>query len=97
MKMKRWYQDDIRVSDKSQERPRKKKKDASVTSVERSSYQTRPKIEDDEERLSQRAGRMPPPLPGRVDNPRIREDRALHEWKTDEMQKVNFDDDFARS
>ena len=100
MKMKRWYQDnqdDIRVSDKSQGHTRKKKRDASVTGVERSSYQTRLSIEDDEGRLSQREGRMPPPPPERVDNPRIREDRAVQEWKTDEMHKLTYDDDFARS
>ena len=97
MKMKRWYQDTRRVSDRSEERPREKQRDDDLTGVDRASYQTRPRIEGDEERLAQRRGNLPPPPPGRVANPRIREDRALQEWKTEEMHGASYDNEEARA
>ena len=39
--------------------------------------------EDDEERLSMKISDMPPPLPGRVSNLRIRDDQALNEFCSD--------------
>ena len=43
----------------------------------RASYQAREPIEDDEEGLAMKRGGMPPRLPRRVPNLRIRDDRAL--------------------
>ena len=42
--------------------------------TDRTSYQVREPIEDEEERLAMKQGDMPPPVPERVANPRIRED-----------------------
>ena len=49
----------------------------SRTFVERNLTSERENIENDEERLAMKRGDMPPPVPKRVDNPRIREDQAL--------------------
>ena len=51
-----------------------------VTGTNRSSYQARGPIENDEERLAMKRGDMPPPVPKRLANPRIREDQALLEF-----------------
>ena len=49
---------------------------------------------NDEERLAMKRGSMPPPLPRRVENPRIREDRALQESNSysDKMHRATLDD-----
>ena len=49
---------------------------------------------NDEERLAMKRGSMPPPLPRRVENPRIREDRALQEFNSnsDKMHRATLDD-----
>ena len=44
------------------------------------SYQIRERIEHDEERLAMKRGAMPPPVPERVENPRIREAQAQLEF-----------------
>ena len=44
------------------------------------SYQVREPIENDKERLAMKKGDMPPPVPERVANPRIRKDQVLHEF-----------------
>ena len=43
-------------------------------------------------------GSMPPPLPGRVENPRIREDRALQEFfsNADKMHRAALDDQYLQ-
>ena len=51
-----------------------------VTGTNRPSYKIRRPTENDEARLTKKKGEMPPPLPGRIDNPRIREDPALLEY-----------------
>ena len=38
-------------------------------------------MKDDEERLAMRQGDMPPPVPERVANPRVREDGAVQDFK----------------
>ena len=43
------------------------------------SHQVREPIEHDEVRLVMKRGDTPPPVPKRVDNPRIQEDQALQE------------------
>ena len=51
------------------------------TGTNRASYHAREPNEDDDERLAMRKGDMPPPVPERVANPRIREDRAVQEFR----------------
>ena len=70
MKMKQWYERYDRVSDKK-----------APTGTERASYQVREPTDDDDERLATRRGDMLPPVPERVANPRIREDRAVHDFQ----------------
>ena len=50
-----------------------------ITGTNRSSYQVREPIENDEQRLAMKRGDMPPPVPKRVDNPRIRKDQVFFE------------------
>ena len=44
-------------------------------------------------------GDMPPPLPGRVADPRIRDDQALQEFhsNSDKMHRATLDDDFTHA
>ena len=69
MKMKQWHQKHNRVSDQK-----------APTGRDRASCHAREPIEDDDERLVMRKSDMPPPVPERVANPRIREDRAVQEF-----------------
>ena len=50
------------------------------TGKNRMSYQIREPVEHDEEKLAMKRGDTPPPLPERVDNPRIREAQAQMEF-----------------
>ena len=88
MKMKRWYQEQDRVSDKN-----------SLTGLERPSYRARKLFEIDEERLAMRQGDMPPQVPERVANPRIREDRAVQDFQknSDKMHRATHEDAFIRA
>ena len=56
-------------------------------------------IEDDEERLAMKIGDMPPPLPRRVSNPRIRGDQAWNgffsNWK--KMRRAASDDVYTQA
>ena len=63
------------------------------------SYQVRRTIENDEERLAMKRGDMPPPVPERGANPRIREDQALQEFhsKSDKMHRATPEDEFAQT
>ena len=70
MKMKRWYQGHDRLSDQK-----------AHTRTDRASYHTREPIEDDDERLAMRQSDMPPPVPERIANRRIREDRTLQDFR----------------
>ena len=56
-------------------------------------------IEDDEERLAMKQGDMPPPVPERVANPRIRDDRAAQEFQSnsDKMHRATSDDAFTQA
>ena len=71
-----WYQEPTRESDDSQLPSSSRASDA-LSGTDRTSYQVRQTIEDDEERLAMKQGDMPPPVPERVANPRIRDDRAV--------------------
>ena len=48
--------------------------------AKRSQYQIPRPVAKDEERLTRKKGDMPPPLPRKIDNPRLREDPALMEF-----------------
>ena len=56
-------------------------------------------IENDEERLAMKKGDVPPPVPERVTNPRIREDQALQEFhsNSDRMHRATSDDAFTQA
>ena len=47
-----------------------------LTEADRTSYQVRELIDNDEERLAMKKGVMPPPVPERVADPKVREDQA---------------------
>ena len=70
MKMKQWYQGHDRVCDQK-----------APTRTDRASYHARDPIEDDDERLAMRQGDVPPPVPERVANPRVREDQAVQDFR----------------
>ena len=65
----------------------------------RTSYQTREPVEDNEERLAMKRGDMPLSLPRRVPNPRIRDDRALHAFfsNSDKMHRATPDDAYTKA
>ena len=70
-----------------------------LAGAERRSYQVREPIEDNEDRLAMKRGDMLPPLPQRVDNPRIREDQALQDFhsKSVKMHRATSDDHFPQA
>ena len=74
-----WYQESTREEDDTHFPSSSRASDA-LTGADTTSYQVREPIENDEERLAMKRGDMPPPVPQRVVNPRIREDQALHEF-----------------
>ena len=63
------------------------------------SYQVREPIENDGETLAMKRGDMPPPVPKRVANPRIRKDQALQEFRSnsDKMHRATPEDEFAQT
>ena len=67
--------------------------------TERSSYQAGGPVEDDEERLAMKKGDMPPPLPRRVSNPKIRDDQALHDFfsNSDKMHRASSGDTYTQA
>ena len=69
------------------------------TGVDKASNQVREPIENDEERLAMKRGDMPPPLPQRDANPRIREDQALQECfsNSDKTHPANPADEFTQA
>ena len=74
MKIKKWYQKPTREGGDSLHPSSSRVSDKkALTGPDRASYQAREPIEDDGERLAMRQGDMPPPVPERVANPRIRE------------------------
>ena len=92
MKMKTWYQEPTRESDDSQLPSSSRLSDA-LSGTDRTSYQAREPIEDDEERLAMKRGDMPPPVPERVANPRSRDDLAVQECQSysDKMHRASSD------
>ena len=90
MKMKQWYQGHDRVCDQK-----------ASTGTNRASYQAREPIGDDDERLAIaiRRGDMPPPVPERVANPRIREDRAVQDSRqnSEKMRRATSEDAYTKA
>ena len=88
MKMKQWYQGHDRVSDQK-----------APTGMERASYQVREPIGNDDERLATRRGEMPPPAPKRLANPKIREDRAVQDFRqnSEKMHRATSEDANAKA
>ena len=93
LRVSRWYQEPAREDEDSHFSSSSRVSDV-CTGTNRTSYQGREPIENDEERLAMKRGDMPPPLPKRVANPRIREDQALHEFylNFDKMHRATYDD-----
>ena len=89
---KRWYQGQDRLSDKSQwQLPSNRVSDRKApTGTDRASHQAREPTEDDEDRLAMRQGDMPPSVPERVANPRIREDRAVQDFQCNSDTRAWF-------
>ena len=79
MRGSKWYQESTREDDDPRSPPSSRVSDV-FTGTNRMSYQVREPIENDEERLAMKRGDMPPSVPKRVDNPRIREDQAQLEF-----------------
>ena len=90
MNLKQWYSGQDRLSDQSQwQWPSNRVSDKKVpTGTARASYQSREPIEDDEERLAMRQGDLPP-VPEKVANPRIRQDRAVQDFQLN-SEKINL-------
>ena len=88
MKMERLLPEQDRASDKT-----------SLTGCDRTSYRAREQIEDDEEPLAMREHELSPPIPERVDDPRIREDRAIQDFQrnADKMHCATHEDANARA
>ena len=100
IKMKKWYQEPTRKSDDSQLPSSSRASDTRAsTGTDRTSYQAREPIEDDEEMLAMRQGDMPPSVPERVSNPRIREDRAVQEFQSnsDKVRRATSEDAFTQA
>ena len=101
MKIKQWYQGQDRLSDKSQwQLPSNRVSDKkSPTGTDRASYQAREPIKGDEETLAMRPSDMPPPVPERVANPRIREDRAVQNIRqnSEKMHRATYEDAYTRA
>ena len=73
IRVSKWYQETTREDDDSHFSHSSRVSDV-FTGTNRTSYQEREPIEDDEERLAMKRGEMLPPLPKRAANPRIRDD-----------------------
>ena len=94
--MRKWYLEPTREDDDSHFPSSSRVSDA-LTGADRTSYQV--PIEDDEDRLAMKKSDMPPPVPERIANPRIREDQAFQEFhsNSDRMHSATFDDDFTQA
>ena len=70
MRVSKWYQEPTREDDDPHLPSSSRVRDV-YTGTNRTSYQEREPIENDEERLAMKRGDLPPPLPKRVADPRI--------------------------
>ena len=98
MRVSKWYLKPTREDDDSQFSSSSRVSYV-FTGTSRTSYQERESIENDEERLAMKRGDMPPPVPKRVANPRIRDDQALVEFysNSDRMHRATSDDAFSHA
>ena len=98
MRVSKWYQEPTREDDDSHFSSSSRVSDV-FTGTNKTSYQGREPMEDDEDRLAMKRGDMPPPLPERVTNPRIREDQVLHEFdsNSDKMHRATSDDAYTQA
>ena len=98
MRVSKWYQEPTREDDDPRIPSSSRVSDV-FTGTNRTSYQERRPIENDEERLAMKRGDMPPPVPRRVVNPRIRDNQALHEFfsNSDKMHRATSDDAFTQA
>ena len=85
MEMMQWYQKHDRVSDQK--------------APTGASHHAREPIEDDDERLAMKKGDMPPPVPERIASPRVREDRAVQEFRqnSEKMHRATSEDANTRA
>ena len=74
MKMKKWLLEQTREDD-DPHYPSSSRVSVALTGADRTSYQVREPIENDD-RLAMKKGDVPPPVPERVANLRIRKDQA---------------------
>ena len=92
MKVSKWYQEMSREDDVPHFSSSSRMSDV-ANGTERTSYQARETIEDDEERLTTKKGDMSPPLSRKVSNMRIRDDQALalHDFfsNSDQMHRAS--------
>ena len=75
MRVSKWYKEPTREDD-DPHFPSPSRVSDVFTGTNRTSYQEREPIENDEDRLAMKRGDVPPPVPKRVANPRIRDDQA---------------------
>ena len=79
MRTSQWYSEPICEGNDSQTSSFKRMSEDS-SGIKGSPYQIPRLVAKDKERVTRKRGDMPPPLPRRIDNPRIREDPALMEF-----------------
>ena len=94
--MEKWYLEPTREEDDPHFPSSSRVRDA-LSGADRTSNHV--PIEDDEDRLAMKKGGMPPPVPERVANPRIREDQAFQEFhsNSDRTYSATSDDDFTQA
>ena len=93
MKVSKWYQETTRKDDVPHFSSSSRMSDA-VVETDWTSYQVRELVDDDEEK-----GDMPPPLPRRVSNPRIRDAQTVHEFysNSEKMHRATSDDAYTQA
>ena len=98
MRVSEWYQESTHESDDPHSPSSNRVSDV-FTGADRTSYQVREPIENDEDRLAMKRGNMPPPLPQRVATPRIREDQASQEFhsNSDTMHRATPDEKYTQA
>ena len=99
MKVSKWYQETTRKGDDDPHFSSSSRMSDASVETDWTPYQVRETGEDDEERLAMKIGDMSPQLSRRVPNPRIRDDRALHDFFTnsDKMHRASSDDAYTQA
>ena len=97
MRISKWCQESTREDDDPLSPSSNRMSDQ--TGADGMSFQVREPIKNDTDRLAMKGGDIPPPLPQRVANPRVREDQASQELqsKSVKMHRATSDDDFFTS